>query len=395
MPQHPSELRITDFSYTLPDDRIALAPVTPRDASKLLVYKKGAVAHFHFRDIAQLLDLDTMLVLNETRVMPARLLFEHDNHVIEVFCLEVANPKAPFEWHCILGNVRRWKDQQPLLLNDEKTGYWLKAILLERNGGEGLVKFETNHPDAEAGMPVVLEAFGHIPLPPYIKRPDDFTDRERYQTVFAKYPGSVAAPTASLHFTEELMQQVMAKGVAMNQLVLHVGAGTFLPVKSDTMAGHRMHQEEIWVTREAIQRFLQHKGPIAAVGTTAARTLETLYWLGVKCHSGISFEFDLLGQWEAYDLPNSLSRNEALNALLSYMERHDLQGIQGKTGILIAPPYAWKMVDMLVTNFHQPESTLLLLVASFIGDDWKKLYQDALSQAYRFLSYGDACLLIP
>lgn len=395
MPQHPSELRIADFSYSLPDDRIALKPAEPRDSSKLLCYKKGQIVDSVFNHLPNLLPTNSLLVLNETRVMPARLLFQKQTGaVIEIFCLNALNSSNPMLWHCMLGNVKKWNQDEVLELIDHQSGSYLHAKLIERNGSEGTVLFETNHKNAVHGFPEVLEQFGHIPLPPYIKRADNAEDRIQYQTVFAKVQGSVAAPTASLHFTDEVLNNMLGKGHSLTRLVLHVGAGTFLPVKSANMAGHTMHQEQIWIPKESIRQIKDHQGPIIPVGTTSARTLETLYWCGVKLHLKMELNSnELIGQWEAYDLPHSISREVALDAVLNWLEENQYQGLNGETSILLAPPYQWKLGDGLVTNFHQPESTLLLLVASLIGDSWKEIYSHALQNNYRFLSYGDSSFL--
>lgn len=402
----PRELSIQDFTYHLPVERIAAHPLADRDSSRLLHYRDGRISDHHFRDLPGLLPEDSLLVMNDTRVVNARLLFRRDTGaVIEVFCLEpdgdgsveqAFQQRGEVVWRCALGNAKRWKqDALGQLYRAPRGEVQLFAQRLGRV--EGSERVRLSWLPADLTFAEVLERAGDIPLPPYLQREAEAEDSERYQTVYAQHAGSVAAPTAGLHFTPAVLEALRARGVEQHRLTLHVGAGTFLPVKSDTMAGHAMHQERVQVQRSTVQALAGalEVRPVVAVGTTTLRTLESLYWHGVAILRGADPGGLLVGQWEPYDhQPASLpAAKDALAAVLAWMDKRDLDEVAGITRLLIAPGYKVRMADALVTNFHQPQSTLLLLVAAFIGPDWERVYRHALEQDYRFLSYGDGSLL--
>lgn len=392
---NPQELRIQDFTYTLPDDRIAHHPLEERDASKLLVYRRGEpMQTAPFRSLATCLNDQSVLVFNNTKVIHARLLFTGANGArIEVFCLEPVEQSGLWIWRCMVGNAKRWKPDEDLEL--EQQGIRLRARQIAREDDVFIVSFELQSA-MPLGFDVVLEQLGKVPLPPYIKRQAAEADSARYQTVYAQHKGSVAAPTAGLHFTDRVLSDLDASGIKRMEVTLHVGAGTFAPVKSETMAGHIMHQERISVMRTFFEDLEnQPNARLVAVGTTSLRTLETLYWCGVKVAQdpGAHLSQTLVNQWEPYELNAHISWKEAFAALHNYMKRNGLDAIEGQTQLLIAPGYSIKTASGLITNFHQPNSTLLLLVSACIGDDWRKVYDFALQNNYRFLSYGDSSLL--
>lgn len=395
---HPRELAIADYTYTLPADRIAQQPLADRAASRLLVWRDGAISDKRFGDLVDELPEGALLVLNNTRVVNARLVFQRSTGArIEVLCLapkdgrpvELAlNEPGTAEWSCFIGNSKRWNDAEVLTLGAE--GFRLHAT---RTGTEA-VRFDWDPPTKTFAQ--VLAALGHVPLPPYMKRADVVEDRTRYNTVFARKEGSVAAPTASLHFTPGMLEALRAKQVRMAELTLHVGAGTFLPVKSARMHDHAMHSEEVSVPRTAITELIGQlgRGPVVAVGTTALRTLESLYWHGARLLRGQSAESMDVEQWEPYAAKErSPGAAEALQAVADSLEERRSDSLSGRTRLLIAPGYRFRIADALITNFHQPQSTLLLLVAAFIGDGWRSMYEHALANGYRFLSYGDGSLL--
>ncbi|MDR1756226.1 MAG: S-adenosylmethionine:tRNA ribosyltransferase-isomerase [Culturomica sp.] len=396
----PKNIKIADYSYDLPDKKIACYPLPDREASRLLIYRDGAIRETVFAGTPELFGPSHLLVFNNTRVIHARLLFRKPTGaVIEVFCLEPLLP-ADYarnfaairccEWSCMAGNLKKWREGavtlsfehngQPVVLKAEKSG---------PAGPELRVRFSW---DADITFSEVLECCGRIPIPPYLNREAEVSDRLRYQTVYSKEEGSVAAPTAGLHFTERLLADIRQRGAAIGQLTLHVGAGTFRPVKSDTVGAHEMHTEHILLNRELIELLLQEGKEITAVGTTSVRTLESLYWMGVKRLTGVD-GFRQLSQWEAYSLPGRYSRREALKALAGWFEETGEEWLKAQTTILIAPGYRFRMTDAFFTNFHQPRSTLLLLVAAAVGEGWKEVYDYALSRDFRFLSYGDSSLL--
>lgn len=420
---HPKDISIQDYRYTLPEERIAKYPLAERDASKLLVYEDGLITSDVYRNIASYIPPDSLLIFNDTKVVEARLLFQKPSGgVIEIFCLE---PHAQYAditsamlqkqkvwWHCLLGGASKWKPGQVLERNIEYnvTNICLQARFIEKMPGSFIV--ELSWQPASFSFADILHAAGAVPLPPYIKRKAEASDKERYQTIYARHDGSVAAPTAGLHFTDRIFNDLDSKNVQRDYVTLHVGAGTFKPVKSAIMLDHDMHAEWIEVSRSLIENILKAgENKIIAVGTTSLRTLESLYWLGVKLLRGNAVQEPgagnllYLSQWEAYEMKNDeVEIKEALQALLDWMNKQNTRRLIAKTQILIAPGYQFKMVSGLITNFHQPQSTLLLLIASFIGNSlpavanvreagWKKVYAYALEHDFRFLSYGDGCLL--
>ncbi|MBK7382825.1 MAG: S-adenosylmethionine:tRNA ribosyltransferase-isomerase [Flavobacteriales bacterium] len=395
---HPRHLSIADLTYELPESRIAQQPLAERDASRLLVYRSGSIEDRFFHELPGVVPANALLVLNDTRVVNARLIFHRSTGArIEVLCLEPERSR-PVEqafadrgsgsWKCFIGNAKRWKEGEVMVV--EQDGLKVKAM---RNG-DALVHF-TWEP-AERTFAEVLEVIGHVPLPPYMKRPDAAADKERYNTVFAKHDGSVAAPTASLHLTERILSELERKGVKTMALTLHVGAGTFLPVKSAMMADHAMHHEQVRVPLKALEVLADQlgKGPVVAVGTTALRNLESIYWHGVKLIHGSIPDIMDIGQWEPYDQTKPLPTSaEALDAVITRLRSSGQEKLSGWTQLLIAPGYSFRFVDGLITNFHQPQSTLLLIVAALLGPDWRSVYDHALWNDYRFLSYGDGSLL--
>ena len=394
------EIRIEDYTYDLPEGRIAKFPLERREASKLLIYEDGEIGERHFYDVPAMLEPDMMLVFNNTKVIYARVLFQKTTGaVIEVFCLEPHSPAdyvqsfasyGRCEWKCMVGNLKKWKEGT-IYCHYQVNGvdYRLAATLKSREENDVIVEFTW---DASLSFSEVLECCGRIPIPPYLNRDSGEDDKIRYQTVYSKNEGSVAAPTAGLHFSVPVLDALREKGVAIEELTLHVGAGTFRPVKSETIGGHDMHTEHISVRREVISRLYHHPEKIVAVGTTSGRTLESLYWMGVKRLTGVD-DFNSLEQWEVYSLPASYSVREAMGALLTWFDEHDTELLKAKTTIIIVPGYTYRVISAMFTNFHQPQSTLLLLVAAAIGEDWRKVYDYALARDFRFLSYGDSSFL--
>lgn len=403
----PKNISILDYTYELPDSRIALHPLPERDASKLLIYQDGQIRESTYRHIAEYISAQSTLVFNNTRVINARLHFNKatGGHV-EIFCLEpagelpeyqtVMNRSDSAQWYCLVGNAAKWKDEvlhKKIGLSDGEDVI-LNARKLTKEGDYYLVEFSWT--PATLRFAEILDMAGEIPLPPYIKRSASREDKDRYQTIYAEEEGSVAAPTAGLHFTQHVFESLDRKGVEREYVTLHVGAGTFRPVKASTMAGHDMHAEWIDVSAETLRKLMQVSGKIIAVGTTSLRTLESLYWLGVKAHHDTQLKELTLHQWDVYEQPlmnTDLSLQESFRALLHWMDLHQRKNIFTQTQLLIAPGYRFRVVSGLVTNFHQPQSTLLLLVAAAVGDKWRDLYQYALDHDYRFLSYGDGSFL--
>lgn len=396
------EIRIEDYNYNLPDERIAKYPLPQRDGSKLLHYKDGNVTEKRFSEIASLLPEGSIMVFNDTKVVPARLHFQRSTGAhIEIFCLEPVQPEEyvtmfavtdKCRWKCIVGNVKRWKNDTLNLYNpdsnEEVTSLALKADLIERQGETSIVEFSW-----EGGLPFskVLEIGGSIPIPPYLNRNTEDVDLERYQTLYARFRGSVAAPTAGLHFTENVLQAIRERNITTETVCLHVGAGTFLPVKSSLVSEHTMHREPFVVTLDFLEKLLSKTGKLVAVGTTSVRTLESLYYVGVKCiETGVPADVD---QWDPYSREYSYTLDESLSALVDYLKKNNMKDIQLGTRIIIVPGYQFKVVDILVTNFHQPQSTLLLLISAFVKGDWHKIYDFALANDFRFLSYGDSSIL--
>lgn len=396
------EIHIEDYNYPLPDERIAKYPLSQRDASKLLCYKDQIITENRFSDISDILPSDHLMVFNDTKVVPARLHFQRPTGAhIEIFCLEPVQPEeyvsmfavtGNCRWKCIVGNVKRWKDDILSLYNpseDEAVKEMgLKAALIERQGETSIVEFRW---DNGAPFSQVLEVCGNIPIPPYLNRETEDIDLERYQTLYAKYRGSVAAPTAGLHFTEQVLDAIKAKNIEIQTVCLHVGAGTFLPVKSSLVSEHNMHREPFVVTVDFLRKLRCRLGSVIAVGTTSVRTLESLYYIGVSCiEKGEPSDVD---QWAPYSASYSYSCEDALDALIRYMDSHSMGSIQIGTRIIIVPGYQFKVVNVLVTNFHQPQSTLLLLISAFVKGDWHRIYDFALANDFRFLSYGDSSVL--
>ena len=396
------EIHIEEYSYQLPDERIAKYPLSQRDASKLLCYKDGAVTENRFSDIADILPSNHLMVFNDTKVVPARLHFQRATGAhIEIFCLEPVLPEEyvsmfavtdSCRWKCIVGNVKRWKDDVLTLYNPDAdadvASMGLQARLVERQGETSIVEFFWKD-----GSPFsrVLEVCGNIPIPPYLNRGTEDIDLERYQTLYARYRGSVAAPTAGLHFTDAVMDKIRARNIDIQTVCLHVGAGTFLPVKSSLVSEHTMHREPFVIKAEFLRKLRDSIGKVIAVGTTSVRTLESLYYIGVSCiETGEPADVD---QWAPYSRTYHHSLTESLDALIAYMESHGMESLQIGTRIIIVPGYEFKVVDILVTNFHQPQSTLLLLISAFVKGDWHRIYDFALANDFRFLSYGDSSVL--
>ncbi len=397
-------ISIEEYDYPLPDDRIAKYPLAERDASKLLVLKDDGIIESQFRHIGDFLPKDALLVFNETKVIRARLQFHKvTGSRIEVFCLEPENDyqvafsaASPVRWKCLVGNAKRWKDgklSMDLTVNGE-----LVTLFAERlSQNDQCAEIEFSWSPESLPFASVLEAAGEIPLPPYLHRDAEPDDRDRYQTVFARYDGSVAAPTAGLHFTQPLIAALREQGFDFDEVTLHVGAGTFKPVSTETIGEHAMHSESIVVRKSLIQNLIEHLGkPIVPVGTTSTRTLESLYWIGLMLkEQGLDLRPLHVGQWFPYESHVPLSASEALQAIMDYLGRHGLTRLEASTALMIAPGYKMRVITGLSTNFHQPKSTLLLLVSALIGERWKDCYRFALEHNFRFLSYGDSCLFLP
>ncbi len=406
MDNKAQDIRIEEFDYPLPDERIAKFPLAKRDESKLLLYKDGVIGETQFKHITDHLPTGSLMVFNNTRVIQARLLFQKQTGAcIEVFCLE---PVAPHDyalifqqtercsWNCLVGNLKKWKEgplmRTVVMGEDEVT---LQAVKKESHGDSHIIEFSWNNP--RYSFADLLEAAGILPIPPYLHRETEKSDLQTYQTVYSKIKGSVAAPTAGLHFTPEVLADIDANGIGREEVTLHVGAGTFKPVKSDTLQGHEMHTEFISVRRSSIERIQQNLGQIIAVGTTSVRTLESLYYIGVtlsKMPNATSEEL-VVKQWMPYDeANNTLSTYDALQQILDYLDRQQADRLVTATQIIIAPGYTFKVVCGVVTNFHQPKSTLILLISAFVKGNWKPIYRYALEHDFRFLSYGDSSLLL-
>lgn len=402
----PKNIRIADYNYPLPDERIAKYPLAERDKSKLLIYQHGEVSEDRFFHLPDYLPKGALMVFNNTRVIQARLHFRKETGaLIEIFCLEPALPqeyqenfssRGTCEWYCLVGNLKKWKEgtlHRSVVV--QGNDIVVHATRGEVHGTSQTIRFEW---DGDATWAEILDAMGELPIPPYLNRDTEESDKSTYQTVYSKIKGSVAAPTAGLHFTPEVLAAIDAKGVERDEVTLHVGAGTFKPVKSEEIGGHDMHTEHIAVRRETIEALLRHDGKAIAVGTTSVRTLESLYYMGVLAQTATDEESLHIPQWMPYDYAeesNQLSTKEALQALLDFMQRHDLKVLHSSTQIIIAPGYQYHIVERMVTNFHQPQSTLLLLVSAFVKGDWHRIYDYALSHDFRFLSYGDSSILIP
>ena len=400
-------IQISDYNYELPDARIAKFPMAERDHSKLLIYDKGSVGEDVFYNLPQHLPAHALMVFNNTKVIQARLHFRKDTGaLIEVFLLEPAQPadyeqmfqtRSRCSWLCLVGNQKKWKEGalvRQLSVNGQTVT--LRATRRGEHGTSQWIDFEW---DGHASFAEIIDVAGELPIPPYLNRETQESDLTTYQTVYSKIKGSVAAPTAGLHFTERVLAAIDAQGIEREELTLHVGAGTFRPVKSATIGDHPMHTEYIAVRRHTIERILAHQCEVIAVGTTSVRTLESLYYMGLKVLANPDLTEDALhvSQWEPYDQPtaDSPQPSVALQALLDWMSRRQLTVLHSSTQIIIAPGYNYHIVKMLITNFHQPQSTLLLLVSAFVKGDWRRIYDYALAHDFRFLSYGDSSLLIP
>jgi len=401
-----SIIRLEDFNYKLNEQNIAKYPLADRSASKLLLYKEGQISQDQFSHLSDHLPPESWLVFNNTRVIQARLNFKKETGAhIEIFCLEPIDPsdyEQAFQsensvtWLCLVGNAKKWKDGSVFLntcINGEEIR--LKAKLEERSGEGFIISFHWKQRGLSFGE--LIEQSGSTPIPPYLKRQSEDSDRERYQTIYSVNNGSVAAPTAGLHFTDALLESLKQSKVAMEHLTLHVGAGTFVPVKEENARDHSMHSELVVVSPEFIEKWLNRKSGLIAVGTTSTRSLESLYWLGVKLmqHAPVKPEALSIAQWDNEKLPQDIPLNESIEFLLDYCRQYELEHLSFSTQLMIVPGYRFRTISGLLTNFHMPGSTLLLLIAAWIGDDWKKVYNYALREDFRFLSYGDSSLLIP
>ena len=406
MKEDPRHIRISEFNYLLPDERIAKFPLPVRDQSKLLLYRHGEVFEDVFTSLPDYLPADSLMIFNNTKVIQARLHFHKETGaLIEVFCLEPIRPNdyaLNFQqtehaaWLCMIGNLKKWKEgllKKEVQLDGETV--ILKAEKLQTCGDSYLIEFTWDHPTCTFAD--LLDAAGVLPIPPYLHRETEKSDLQTYQTVYSKIKGSVAAPTAGLHFTPEVLADIDARGIGREEVTLHVGAGTFKPVKSDTIEGHEMHTEFISVRRSSIERIKSNLGNIIAVGTTSVRTLESLYYMGVILDNNpeATSEDLVVKQWMPYEMNNNrLTAERSLQNILDYLDKHDADTLVTATQIIIAPGYEFKIVKGIVTNFHQPKSTLLLLISAFVKGNWKSIYEYALEHDFRFLSYGDSSLLL-
>jgi len=395
-------IRIADFSYELPAERIAKYPLEKRDESKLLVWQNKEISSGDFKCIDQFIPENSTLVFNNTKVIHARLFFKKETGAkIEIFCLEPISPsdyqiafqeKEKITWKCMVGNARKWKNEKlekeveikgsPIVINAEKKGTAHNAFQIEFTWNGGLSFAE------------IIEHAGVLPIPPYLNRESEKSDEETYQTVYAKIDGSVAAPTAGLHFTQPVLNKLKQKHIEAKEITLHVGAGTFQPVKSETISGHTMHHEQVVISKKIITGLLNTSGKIIAVGTTSVRSLESLYWLGAQLEKNINKVPQVVSQWEPYEKEETISAKKALQNIVDFLEKTGKDELQFSTQIIIVPGYHFKLIDGMVTNFHQPQSTLLLLIGAFLGSDWKKVYDFALNHDFRFLSYGDSNLYL-
>lgn len=398
-------ISISDYNYLLPDDRIAKYPLEKRDQSKLLYYNNGELRTYSFLDIPELLPADSLLIFNNTRVIHARILFKKQTGAtVEVFCLSPSKPKdyaLNFQqtervvWTCMVGNAKRWKQENLTLELDGANGkVTLTARKLSILNQEYEIEFSWDN--QEYSFSDILQIAGNLPIPPYLNRPTEESDEKTYQTIYSQIEGSVAAPTAGLHFTNDVLERLTNKNISLSEVTLHVGAGTFKPVKTEQIGDHEMHTELFSVSRETIERMLSNEKQLVVVGTTSLRTIESLYYIGVqilKNNPSLSSHL-IVEQWEPYNVSNNeFTPKEALSGILNHMVDNQLNVLVASTRIIIAQGYKFKYVDGLITNFHQPQSTLLLLVSAFVGDEWKHIYNFALMHDFRFLSYGDSSLL--
>lgn len=400
------QLHITDYDYPLPDERIAKYPLEKRDASKLLLYDDGIISESIFSNLADYIPSESLMIFNNTRVIHARLLFRKETGAqIEVFCLSPADPedyamnfasKQHCSWHCMIGNAKRWKDDI-LTMKIENGGNGILTLSAEKTAvtdKDTTVRFSWN--DDTLSFSEILEIAGKLPIPPYLNRPAETKDDETYQTVYSRIEGSVAAPTAGLHFTDDVMTSLRHKGIATAEVTLHVGAGTFRPVKSETIGEHEMHTEFISVPKETIKAIYENKHPLVVVGTTSMRTIESLYYIGAELAiNPIATPHELfVSQWEPYEnFLHDIEARQSLKNILDYLDRNDADHLISATQIMIVPGFRFHYADALITNFHQPQSTLLLLISAFVDDNWRVIYDYALKSDFRFLSYGDSSLL--
>ena len=401
-------IQIKDFNYNLPDERIAKFPLAKRDNSKLLLYRHGEVTEDVFHNIAQYLPKGALMVFNNTKVIQARLHFRKETGaLIEVFLLEPYMP-ADYEqmfqttghcsWLCMIGNLKKWKEGTLKRTFDVK-GKEVTLVAERKEDVHKSYRVDFSWDASDVSWAELLDAVGELPIPPYLNRETQESDKTTYQTVYSKIKGSVAAPTAGLHFTPEVLADIDRHGIDREELTLHVGAGTFKPVKSEEIQDHEMHTEYICVYRQTLEKLIRHEAKAIAVGTTSVRTLESLYYIGVKLEKTLDLSEEELHvcQWEPYEnaVAKPITPIKAIENILAYLDKHGLSALHASTQIIIAPGYEYNIVKMLVTNFHQPQSTLLLLVSAFVHGDWRKIYDYALAHDFRFLSYGDSSLLIP
>jgi len=396
------KIKISEFDYILLDEKIAKFPLTNRDDSKLLYYKSSGLKDYLFNDLPELLESNVRLVFNNTKVIRARLHFEKVTGAkIEIFCLEPHLPaeyvqsfesNTSCQWSCMIGNAKKWKETDLVkvvaIAGDEIN---IRAKKINTDKSSPIIEFSwdnTNYTFSE-----IIEAMGQLPIPPYLNRKTEDSDLVRYQTVYSKIKGSVAAPTAGLHFTDKVFQNLQKKDIVSEEVTLHVGAGTFKPVKKEEIGDHEMHTEHFIVQKSTLRNLLDDRKNIP-VGTTSVRTLESLYWLAVKIDKGMFTDKLHINQWDPYRLETTLSKNEALKIIINFLEDNTLDFVEASTEIMIVPGYKFRITDSIITNFHQPKSTLLLLISAFVGENWKKMYQHALDNNYRFLSYGDSSLLM-
>lgn len=398
-----SNIKITDFTYDLPEDRIARYPLKNRDESKLLLWQNGIISREYFKKIPAFLPGNSLLVFNNTRVIHARIFFRKKTGAkIEIFCLEPVEPadyQVAFQqtqkvtWKCMLGNAKKWKEGLLVkFIEIDGKKVEIKASKKKQEGNSFEIEFNWT---GGFSFAEIVEHAGTLPIPPYLNRETEKSDEETYQTVYAKIDGSVAAPTAGLHFTENVLSQLSEKNIKTKEITLHVGAGTFQPVKSETISGHTMHHEKVIIPKKIIESFLKTDEKIIAVGTTSVRSLESLYWLGLQLENKNDFRgLPEIKQWEPYETEAAIPVKKALQNLVDYLEKENKDELQFSTQIIIVPGYEFKLIEGMVTNFHQPQSTLLLLISAFLGNDWKKVYDFALKNNFRFLSYGDSNLYL-
>lgn len=399
-------IHISDYDYLLPDDKIAKFPKEQRDQSKLLVYQSGKIKEDIFYNLPKYLPKNSLMVFNNTKVIQARLHFKKvSGALIEIFLLEPSMPtdyelmfqtKGYCEWLCLIGNLKKWKEGilvKEFIYNGETVR--IEATKKESIGTSHKVALKWDN--TSLSFAELIDLIGELPIPPYLNRETEESDKTTYQTVYSKINGSVAAPTAGLHFTNNVLQDLDSYGIEREELTLHVGAGTFKPVKSEELSGHDMHTEYISVSKQTLEKLLSYDSSAIAVGTTSVRTLESLYYMGVKLHSNpdLSEQELHITQWEPYKVKSSLTATEAIEEIIKYLDRNNVSTLHSSTQIMIAPGYNYKIVKLLITNFHQPQSTLLLLVSAFVKGNWKTIYDYALAHNFRFLSYGDSSLLIP